>query len=343
MSPPQSDSDSEEEKKRLQRKAKRDRWAVFVDGKNITKIQRPKRTFSLRYPQEMPLLRSATTTTGAWLRHWIEHSFPCPVDAFNLGPPEDPLQDSIQVLIHVHEFEHTDKLSPWVDPVTFTLQIRFFVPPSSGFLVFVSKSPTFAIATYVGDHEDANRPDWVDFRYRPTPAFWVPRCLAIEMARGYLAKSENESVREEAVAWYGNIMAGSFADLKTLHRSSDASILIRVRLRLKALPVHICTLARSSACHQEATVQSSTPRLTSTDPLDNHAWTRRSVGRSWWVQMHMRTMVSNTIGIVHESVHWCLWMSHHWGGLGNKRSANAAMWWTVRLRGTRVLSRRLMS
>lgn len=127
-----------------------------------------------------------------------------------------------------------------MDPVTFTLRLRFVVPPTSGFLVFVRRSPTFILATYLGDHEDFKRPDWVDFRYRPTPSFWVPRCLAIEMARAYLDQSENESVREAAIAWCNSITVGqylfslclwltgpaqrgSFADLYSRHKSNSLS------------------------------------------------------------------------------------------------------------------------
>lgn len=102
------------------------------------------------------------------------------------------------VIISLQDYEPD---CPFIDNSTFTLTIKIRVPPSLGFLIYLSESPTVVLDMYYGLSSDHAAPEWVEYRRAPAPIFWLPRPQALEVIRLFSTSDRNEAVRGDAIAW----------------------------------------------------------------------------------------------------------------------------------------------
>ncbi|KAJ3519338.1 hypothetical protein NMY22_g13253 [Coprinellus aureogranulatus] len=217
---PPPDSDDEDESTDNEAPAPRSRHSF---GRRHPIPKRPKPIVTprptLEQEREERIQRYGLGMVDAFLERMIAKSTPPLVQdarwVMGMLPIQLLEQDQVLVVISIGTFVHYEADSPFVDDVTYSLQLTVHVPPTSGIVCYYLKSPTFVLDTWKGIPDDTKRPFWVDHQRRaPAPIIWMSWLEAIEVARVGSLLKWNTIVKAELISWCQSVTRGSFADRK---------------------------------------------------------------------------------------------------------------------------------
>ncbi|KAG6814912.1 hypothetical protein H0H93_011667 [Arthromyces matolae] len=159
-------------------------------------VRKKREAERLAYRRDVLGFPSALDT---WIQWGLEHPLPIDFDMTFATVNTSPFNlDWVDCEILVTKTPgHIEE--PFQDPARYTLSLTVRVPSSSGFLAYYEQSPAVVLATYVGDNDNAEAPDWL--KLSGSKHFSNTRTHAIEIVAYHATHADNQDKSSAILRW----------------------------------------------------------------------------------------------------------------------------------------------